>query len=64
MLAIMRWTKPPEPQQMRHKPAAKIDMDTLKQDIATYFDAHHHERASRLGIGKGGIWQAMGLAST
>ena len=38
-----------EPQKTRNKPATKIDMDALCEDLRTYLDAYQYERAARLG---------------
>ncbi|HCU06153.1 MAG TPA: transposase [Holosporales bacterium] len=41
MATLFRWSKKIEPHATRHKPATKIDMDALKQDIEKYPDAYH-----------------------
>jgi len=57
--SIVRWVKKPEPQTHRHKPATKLDMDALKDDIKLYPDAYQYERAERLGVSSMGIWHAL-----
>ena len=47
--SVVRWLKSPEPQKTRNKPATKIDMDALCEDLRTYPDAYQYERAARLG---------------
>ena len=59
LATVMRWTKKPAPQTTRNKPATKINMEGLKQDIETYPDAYTYERAQRLGVSKTGVWHAM-----
>ena len=59
LATVMRWTKKPDPQTTRNKPATKINREALEQDIATYPDAYMYERAQRLGVSKTGIWHAM-----
>ena len=48
--SITRWDKQIEPQRTRTKPATKLDMQALKQDVDNYPDAYQYERAARLGI--------------
>ncbi|MEH6453925.1 MAG: IS630 transposase-related protein [Psychromonas sp.] len=39
----------------RQKPATKLDMDKLKQDVEDYPDDYQWERAKRLNVGKPAI---------
>jgi transposase len=34
--SVMRWIKTPDPKTTRNKPATKIDMERLAQDIKNY----------------------------
>jgi transposase len=47
---ITRWNKCLEAQRTRNKPATKLDMAALEQDVKEYPDAYQYERASRLGV--------------
>lgn len=53
------WSKEIEPKSKRNKPATKVNMDVLKEDIKLYPDAYQWERASRLGVSKTGIYWAL-----
>ena len=57
--SLVRWHRTLEPRKTRNKPATKIDMEALKQDIKTYPDSYYYERAQRLGVSKTGIYCAM-----
>ncbi len=57
--SVTRWIKNPEPQRSRNKPATKINMEALKQDIQDYPDAYMYERAQRLNVSKSGIEHAL-----
>ena len=57
--SVMRWIKNPEPKTTRNKPATKIDMQVLAQDVKQYPDAYQFERAKRLGVSKQGIYHAL-----
>ena len=48
--SVTRWIKNPNPKLTRNKPATKIDMEALVQDIKEYSDAYQYERARRLGV--------------
>ena len=56
---LMRWRKRIEPLKKRNKPATKIDMKKLSEDVEKYPDSFLHERAVRLGVSKGGIYDAL-----
>ena len=47
---LVRWHTKLEPQLTRNKPATKINMEALKQDLIEHPDAYQHERAERLGV--------------
>lgn len=57
--SLVRWTNKLEPQRTRYKPATKINMQALKQDILDYPDAYQYERAERLGVSQMGICHAL-----
>ena len=57
--SVVRWLKEPAPQTTRDKPATKIDMNALAQDVRNYPEAYHYERAARLGVSRSGICDAM-----
>ena len=50
--SVVSWLQRVEPKTKRNKPATKIDMYALVQDIADYPDAYLYERASRLNVSK------------
>ena len=57
--SVQRWTERLEPCPSRNKPATKIDMEQLAQDVALYPDAYQYERAERLGCSRRGIGEAL-----
>ena len=57
--SVTRWIKTPDPKTTRNKPATKINMDMLAQDVKNYPDAYQYERAKRLGVSKQGINHAL-----
>lgn len=57
--SVTRWIKNPEPKLTRDKPATKIDMEVLAQDVQDYPDAYQYERARRLGVSEKGIGHAL-----
>ncbi len=57
--SVVRWLKKVEPQRTRHKPATKIDMAALAQDVRDNPDAYQYERAQRLGVSQKGIGHAL-----
>jgi transposase len=48
--SLARWLKNIIPQETRDKPATKIDMVALSQDIEAHPDAYQYERAQRFGV--------------
>ena len=56
---IFTWTKSLEPKTSRNKPATKINMEKLKEDIENHSDAYQYERAKRLGVSASGIGYAL-----
>ena len=57
--SVVRWIKQPDPQRTRNKPATKIDMEALAQDVVDHPDAYQYERAKRLGVSEKGIGHAL-----
>ena len=57
--SVARWITRLEPCEHRNKPAVKIDMERLAQDVARYPDAYQHERARRFGCSQRGIGLAL-----
>ena len=57
---VTRWCKRLEPQQRtRTKPATKLDMEVLAQDVKNNPDAYQYERAARLGVSQRAIGNAL-----
>lgn len=56
---IQRWEKCLEPKKTRNKPATKLDMKALEEDVNTYPDAYQYERAARLGVCQRAIGKAL-----
>lgn len=56
---LFRWQKRIESKKNRNKPATKIDMEILKDDIEKIPDAYLFERAERLGVSISGIFYAL-----
>ena len=54
--SVMRWSKKIDPKPMRERPAIKLDMEGLKQDVEHYPDAYLYERARRLNVSRNAIW--------
>lgn len=48
--SIVKWSKNILSKVGRNKPATKIDMEALKNDIKENPDSYHYERATRLGV--------------
>ena len=57
--SVLRCSKPTEAKRTGNKPATKIDMEALKQDVEQYPDAYQYERAERLGVSQRGIGYAL-----
>ena len=56
---LFLWSKNLTPKRTRNKPATKVDMDALKEDIQTHPDAYQYERAQRLGVSQTCIFFAL-----
>lgn len=57
--SVVRWSKQIEAKNTRHKPATKIDMEKLKEDVEKYPDAYQYERAERFGVSQTGSCAAL-----
>ena len=57
--SITRWDKRLESKRTRTKPATKIDMKALEEDVKTYPDAYQYERSARLGVSPRAIGYAL-----
>jgi len=57
--SLFRWEQQLEPCQTREKPATKIDMTALLQDIEDNPDDYQWERAIRLGVGQPAVHYAL-----
>lgn len=57
--SVVRWSNRIEAQSTRHKPATRIDMEKLRQDVQIYPDAYQYERAERFGVSQTGIGAAL-----
>ena len=56
---LFRWQKKLEPRQKRNKPATKIDMEKLKEDVKCHPDAYLFERADRFKVSITGMFYAL-----
>jgi transposase len=57
--SLFLWSKQRIATSKRNKPAAKIDMDALREDVIKYPDAYQYERAIRFGVSQTGILAAL-----
>lgn len=57
--SVSRWIKDISYKAKRNKPATKINMKALKEDLEIYPDGYLVERAARLGASKSGIHSAI-----
>ncbi|CAG0940932.1 hypothetical protein BROC_01214 [Candidatus Brocadiaceae bacterium] len=57
--SVTRWTKCLAPCRTRTKPATKLDMEALAQDVKQHPDAYQYERAARLGVSQRAIGNAL-----
>jgi len=56
---LFNWNNRIEPKTTRNKPATKIDMDKLKDDVKKYPDDFQYERAKRFNVSQWGIGLAL-----
>ena len=59
LASVVRWSNNIAPKERRERPAIKINMEALQEDVLIYPDAYQHERAKRLGVSKNCIWHAL-----
>ena len=57
--SVRRWRVRVEPHLKRNKPATKIDMQALEQDVKDRPDDYQYERAQRFGVSKSGMGSAL-----
>jgi transposase len=57
--SITRWNKRLESKGRRTKPATKIDMKALEEDVKMHPDGYQYERAARLGVSQRAIGYAL-----
>jgi len=57
--SVFRWTKKPEPDRTRNKPATQIDTEALARDVAERPDDFQYERAARLGVSESCVGKAL-----
>ncbi len=57
--SVTRWIKNPDPKRTRNKPATKIDMKALAEDVHEHPDAYQYERAARFNVSVQGINYAL-----
>ncbi len=56
---LFRWSKRLEPKLKREKPATKVDMKRLEQDVKKNPDAYQYERAQKFGVTQSTIYYAL-----
>lgn len=56
---LFRWQKEIAPKMKRNKPATKVDMKALEEDVKKNPDIYLSERAERFGISVSGIFYAL-----
>lgn len=59
MRTLFAWKKRIEPCLKRNKPATKIDMEKLRNDVEENPDDYQYERAKRFGVSAWGIGLAL-----
>ena len=57
--SISRWKQNPDPTFTRNRPAQKINMDALKQDVQTNSYSYIYERAARFTVSQSGMRDAL-----
>ena len=56
---LFRWQNRLEPCKTRNKPATKINMQKLAQDVEDHPDSYHYERAKRFNVCQSAIGYAL-----
>ena len=59
MRSLFRWKDRIEPILKRNKPATKIDMKKLEEDVKKYPDLYLAERAEKFGVSKSCVFFAL-----
>ena len=59
MKTLFRWQQRIEPKLSRNKPATKIDMEALEEDVELYPDDYQWERAKRFKVSQSAINSAL-----
>lgn len=59
MRTLFRWKQRIEPMLKRNKPATKINMEALKEDVKKYPDAYQYERAKKFKVSSNAILCAL-----
>jgi transposase len=57
--SVFLWSKKLEAKRTRNKPATRIDMQVLRNDLEAYPDSYQYERAARLGVSRGCVYHAL-----
>lgn len=57
--SLFSWSKKIEPKKTRNKPATKINMDKLREDVKCSPDAYLFERAERFNVSTTGMFYAL-----
>lgn len=56
---LFRWQRCIEPKLKRNKPATKVDMKALAQDVKDHPDLYQYERAKKFGVSQSAIFYAL-----
>lgn len=56
---LFRWQSRIEPKTQRNKPATKVDMESLAQDVKDHPDLYQYERAKKFGVSQSTIFYAL-----
>lgn len=59
LASVVRWSNTITPKEKRERPAIRINMAALQEDVLAYPDAYQYERAKRLGVSKNCVWHAL-----
>jgi transposase len=57
--SLFRWNKNLEPKLKRDKPASKVDMKRLENDVKKNPDSYQYERAEKFGVTQSTIYYAL-----
>ena len=56
---VFKWTKRLEAKKAREKPAVKIDMEALKEDVKENPDSYQYERAEKFKVSQNCIYKGL-----